>query len=247
MKLKPFHPLSQGLIASFLFNEGGGNNVYDATGRGNNGTGTNIAWGRDGLDLPGSNEHITIPNFIAQDDDWTFFISFTQDTRNPSGQSSNSHLLSMQGTGGEDILYIFDKPGTPTYKLATYITGTGRHDSNTVIDIGTSYTVGLTQEGTSFHFYLNGADDGSFVGTAQSESGNIILFDRLSAAGDGCFDGTTGVVHFFDRPLTAEEMMWLDYDPYGMFEPDHIIRGYYESTGTTIPIIIHHLQQQGIL
>jgi hypothetical protein len=43
---------------SLLLNENGGSIVYDATGNQNHGTGTNIVWGEDGLDLPGSNEHI---------------------------------------------------------------------------------------------------------------------------------------------------------------------------------------------
>jgi len=51
MKLKPFHPLAQGLELTFMLNEGAGSIVYDATGHQHHGTGTNLAWGRDGLDI----------------------------------------------------------------------------------------------------------------------------------------------------------------------------------------------------
>jgi hypothetical protein len=229
---------------SLLLNEGGGSILYDATGNQNHGTGTNIAWGRDGLDLPGVNEHISIPNFIGQDDDWTIFLSFIQDVRNPSSQLSNSVFASMQdGTGsGKSIFYIDDK-GTPTNKLTSYISG-GADTANTVIDVGESYTAGLTQDGTSFHFYLNGKDDGSFTKTAVAANGNIILFDKKTAIGDGCFDGTAGVLHWYSRPLSAAAMAWLDYDPCGMFEPDHTPdHTPTPSPETAIPVFMHHYNQ----
>jgi hypothetical protein len=229
MKLKPFHPLSQGLEMSLLLNEAGGNILYDATGNQNHGIGTNIAWGADGLDLAGDNENITVPNFIDQDADWTVFTSFVQDVRNPNAQAADTMLFGMKtGTGsvGRAILFINDKV-TPTYKLRTYIDGVNR-TANTVINVGEAYTAGLTQEGTSFHFYLNGKDDGSFVATANAANGDIILFDHRNNPGIGCLDGQVKVVHWYSRPLSAAEMMWLDYDSFGMFEPDHIVRGYHK-------------------
>lgn len=243
MKLKPFHPLSQGLLQTLAFNEGGGNIVYDATGHQHHGTGTNIAWGGDGLDLPGVNEHISIPNFIAQDDDWTVFMSFTQDTRNPSAQSDNSKLVAMQdGTAGNgrSILYINDK-AAGNFKLGSFI-DSSLNSADTVIDVGKAYTAGLTQEGTSFHFYLNGVDDGSFVGTAAAGNGDIILFDHKTVGGNGCFDGTAKVFHWYNRPLSAQEMMWLDYDAFSMFEPDHT-PAIIPTAGVIIPIVMNYYNQ----
>ena len=235
MRLKPYHPLSQGLEMSLLLNENGGSILYDATGNQNHGTGTNIAWGRDGLDLPGANEHISIPNFIGQDDDWTIFVSFIQDVRKPSSQSNASHFMSMNngsGVNGRSILFIDDQYGTPPpYKLGSNITG-GWYIANTEIDVGKSYTAGLTQDGNSFHFYLNGKDDGSFNVAAESANGNIILFDHKEALGNGCFDGTAGVFHWYNRPLSAAEMAWLDMDQLGMFEPDFSPAAITEEAGT---------------
>ena len=228
MKLKPNHPLSQGLKMSYLLSEGGGNIVYDATGNQNNGVISNVLWGRDGWDIPGSNEHVTIPNFIGQDDDWTIFVSFIQDTRNPDSQANNSTFVSMaNGTGstGRSIFYIHDISAGGTFKLATYVSG-GNNTGDTVININEAYTAAFTQSGTSFHFYLNGKDDGSFVATANPADGDIILFDNKVPNGGGCLDGTVGVIHWYDRPLTAEENAWLDRDPYGMFEPDFIPTNY---------------------
>jgi len=224
MKLKQNHPLAQGLKMSYLLNEGGGNIVYDATGNQNHGVISDVLWGRDGWDVAGSDEHVTIPNFIGQDDDWTIFVRFTQDTRNPNTQTNNSTFVAMAIGGeagpGRSIFYIYDKSGG-TFKLATYIDG-ANHASDTTININEQYTVALTQSGTSFHFYLNGVDDGSFVATANAANGDIILFDDKVPIGNGCFDGTVGVLHWYDRALTAEENKWLDYDPYGMFEPEFI-------------------------
>ena len=232
MKLKQNHPLSAPLVLSLLLNESGGNILYDATGNQNNGIGTNIAWGRGGLDLAGDNENITVPNFIGQDADWTIFMLFTQDVRNPNAQAADTMLASMKtGTGsvGRAILFIDDR-GTPTYKLRSFIDGVN-HPANTVIDVGKEYTCGLTQEGTSFHFYLNGVDDGNFTATADTANGDIILFDHRNNPGTGCLDGTVGVIHWFDRALTAEEMKWLDWDSLGMFEPDPIARPFYVPSG----------------
>jgi len=144
MKLKPFHPLAHGLEMTLMLNEGGGSIVYDATGHQHHGTGS-------------------IPNFIGQDDDWTIFTSFTQDVRNPGTQSWSTALASMQnGTGTGRLLLAIDDKITPSYKLTSKVDGIG-HNATTTIEVGTSYTAGLTQEGTSFHFYLNGKDDGNFV------------------------------------------------------------------------------------
>lgn len=243
MRLKPYHPLSQGLLMSFILNENGGNMVYDASGNQNHGTGTNIAWGRDGLDLPGVNEHITIPNFIGQDDDWTIFLSFIQDTRNPTSQTADSILASMAaGTGtSRSIFYIDDGPGTPTNKLRSYVDG-APHTANTVIETGTSYTAGLTQNGTAFYFYLDGKPDGNFTAAASAANGDIILFDHAVATAQGCFDGTVGVFHWYDRPLTAPAMMWLDRDPWGMFEPDHT-PSIIPAAGVIIPIVMNYYNQ----
>jgi hypothetical protein len=234
MKLKPYHPLSQGLVMSLLFNENGGSIVHDATGNQNHGTGTNIVWGEDGLDLPGSNEHIIVPNFIDQEADWTIvpnfidqeadwtiFTSFVHKVRNPTAQVEDSVMVSMKdGTGtGESLLYIDDEGATPSYKLRSHIEG-AVNEATTVIDLNTEYTAGLTQSGTAFNFYLNGQNDGSFNITPHAANGDIVLFDRNSAVGDGCFAGSAKVFHWYDRPLSAAEMMWLDYDAFSMFEPD---------------------------
>ena len=243
MKLKPHHPLSQGLIMSLLMNENGGSIVYDATGNQNHGTGTNLVWGSDGLDLPGSNEHIIVPNFIDQDADWTIFTSFVHKVRNPTTQAEDSVMVSMKnGTGaGESLFYIDDEGATPSYKLRCHIAGAVR-EANTVIDLNTEYTAGLTQSGTAFYFYLNGKADGSFVVTAKAANGDIVLFDRNSAIGDGCFAGSAKVVHWYDRPLSAEAMVWLDYDPWGMFEPDHT-PSIIPAAGVIIPIVMNYYKQ----
>jgi hypothetical protein len=246
MKLKPYHPLSQGLEMTLLLNEQGGSILYDATGNQNHGTGTNIAWGRDGLNLAGDNENITIPNFIDQDADWTIFSNFVQDVRNPNAQAADSMLFSMKtGTGsvGRALLFINDK-ATPTYKLRSYVDG-ANHTADTAIEVGKEYSCGLTQEGTSFHFYLNGIDDGSFVTTADTANGDIILFDHRNNPGTGCLDGGVKVVHWYSRPLSAAAMAWLDMDPWGMFEPDFTPARieYAAAGGLSIPVAMNYYNQ----
>jgi len=157
---------------------------------------------------------------LRGDADWTIFASFVHKVRNPNTQSEDSVLVSMKnGTGtGESLLYIDDE-STPTYKLRSHIEG-AVNEADTVIDLNTDYTAGLAQSGTAFNFYLNGVNDGSFNATANAANGDIVLFDRNSAIGDGCFAGSAKVFHWYSRPLSAAEMRWLDYDSLGMFEPD---------------------------
>ena len=182
---------NSGFAAVYLFAEDAGSYTNDSSGNNNNGTGTNLAWGRLGLDLPGSNEHVSITNFIEQDDDWTIITRFIQDTRNPYSQTSPSTLVSMNtiaaGTG-RAILFIKDTP-TATYLPATYISGT-LDSADTAIATETTYNFAMSQEGTSFKYYLNGSTDGTATLTADPANGNIILFDQKAATGDGCFDGT---------------------------------------------------------
>lgn len=221
MKPIQYHPLASNLECSFIFSRGGGNICYDATGNMNDGEGTNLVWGRDGLDLSGENEHIIIPNFIRQDDDeWTIFMTFIQDIRNPGGQSDASHLVAQQnGTGtGRSWLRIEDQYSS-TNRLNSFIGGSG-HDANTVVSLGIPHSAALTKIGTAFNFYLDGKNDGSFIAIAEPADGDIILFDHKNAAGNGCFDGTLGVYHAFSRRLHDNEINWLDADPIGMYELD---------------------------
>ncbi|MCK5018823.1 MAG: DUF2341 domain-containing protein [Candidatus Peribacteraceae bacterium] len=183
--------------ATYLFAEDSGIYTNDSSGNNNNGTGTNLAWGRLGLDLYGSNEHVSIPNFIGQNADWTILSRFTQDTRNPNSQSVNTILVSMQsGTGtGRSMLFIDDKVLT-SYKFGSYIDGSNNY-GNSVISTGTTYGAALSQSGTAFNYYLDGVSDGSFTATANSADGNIILFDHKNAVGDGCFDGTVDYLMWY--------------------------------------------------
>ena len=245
MKLKTNHPLAKGLVCSYLMNEGGGNKVFDASGNQNHGTFTNsIPWARGGIEPPGDNEHITIPKFIDQDGDWTVFFSFIQDVRQPNAQIKQSHFMSMVDGGsgtGRSILLINDV-GADTFKMACYIDGT-ENESDTVIDVGVPYTCGLTQGGTDFKFFLNGIPDGSFIATATACKEDILIFDRKDGLGTACFDGLCSVFHWYDRQLTEEEMMWLDQDPFGMFESELLPVPLFYDAGIIIPVFIHHQNQ----
>ena len=244
MKLKKNHPLASGLICSYLFNECGGNIVYDATGNRNHGTLSNVLWGKDGIETPGINEHITIPQFIAQNTDWTIFLKFTQDVRNPTTQTAQTHFMAMKdgssGTG-RSILLIEDKSGG-TFKMSSYIDGT-KNEADTVIVINKEYTCGLTQSGTNFKFFLDGKPDGTFIATATTCTEDIVLFDRKTFAGDGCLDGSCKVFHMYDRPLSEDEMKWLDYDPFCMFEADFKPYIFYADASISIPVFMNYYNQ----
>ena len=185
-------------------NEDTGQNLIDSSGNDNNGSGTNLAWGRLGLDLSGSNEHVNISNFIGQSDDWTILTRFIQDTRNLDSQTSNSVLVSMaNGIGtGRSILYIDDTVST-TYKLSSFIDGSS-NTADTMINTGLTYSIAFSQEGRYFNYYLNGSTDGSISTTADSADGNIILFDNKNAAGDGCFDGTFDYLFWYRRSMAHD-------------------------------------------
>lgn len=246
MRLKPYHPLSQGMILAYMLNENGGNIVYDATGKVNTGTVVGAEWVPDGMDFIAANtDYVDVLDSVAGGHDFTGLsdnitvvaginpdiVTGTDTYWRPSNCIIE---LRTQQTTGAHVPFSF---GIDDSKLLlgvtdNYITTDERKVGSATLGIDTDYTIGFTIEGDDWNLYLNGISDnnGAFSqATGDRSVGSTICNMQIGvrstdvgAKSSSQFDGTIKYIYIYDRTLSADEMMWLDHNPYGMFEADFI-------------------------
>lgn len=253
MKLKNNHP--PGLELAYLFNEGGGNKAFDAAKNNKgviNGGGWVWAVGVDGLGLvSASSQYVSVSQKIDTTGGISVIFGNYVSTPNAwatafggNGTDPTLDRLLAHAPHNDNILY-WDYGDTTSPDPRP-----GRVSTDYTAHLGKLTNVALVSEGKGGSFkaiYLNGELANS-VASSDGPDGDVYIdIGRFRSAADYYHNGILTYFYIFNRVLSADEIMWLDYDPYGMFDKDYMVRGYYESVGATIPIIIHHLQQQGIL
>lgn len=235
------HPLSKGLVACYLMNEGSGNKIYDLSG--NNNTGTLIngpVWepGRTGqaLKFDGVDDYINVP-----DNDSFSFTNGTNDL--PFSVSLWERRTSSQGTGffGK---YLDDAPFNGEWSCSvlaanTYYFQLIDDNPQVRIKITSSLTGALNQwnhvvftydgsgDEPGLDVYVNGVKDTSptrneendYVKmTNYSAPLNIGAILRESGLYSSYFNGKLDDVRIYNRALSAREVAQLYQSPYAMFE-----------------------------
>ncbi len=229
-KLNPAHPISRGLVACWLMNEGTGDNVFDFSGNSNNGTLHGPpAWsaGKTGNSLEfvnGNSEYVDFGDSRFQLDKTNKLSIVAIAFRNSAGPTYSTVI--HRGN------YVFPFSMT-LYTAGSYVRGafavrtTG---GNTNLFASTAESVLLGQYG---HFA------GTYDGSVQKIYQNGVLENQTSKSGDLNFDTTShptyigasegwesdnldgGVCHVFlwNRALSESEIKSLYREPYAMFEP----------------------------
>ena len=223
--LNPYHPLARGLVGCWLFNECGGNIVYDLSGYGNHGTlggGTAAScpiWTASkfgsGLEFDGSNDYVE----VAHSASLNITDAITIEVRvKLNGYSSDSWgYITCKYTYSTYSLMVggTTSPGLVRFHIGTdYLESASPYDT---LSIDTWYHLVATYNGSSMKLYINGDwnNERDRTGTIPTSTGNLYIGDRCDH--DRHFNGIIAKFFLYNRAFSAEEVWQLYTDPFCMF------------------------------
>lgn len=244
MKLKNNAP--PGLELAYLLNENGGTKIYDSA-KNNNAVMTNGPtwdWSSSihGLKFADtSSQYITCSDKLDTSGGITIVLGCLVSTVGTSpaafggyGTDTNADRCQAHIPWTDNVLY-WDYGDQ---------TGTGRVSTSYAAYLGKLTNIALVSEGIGGSFkgiYFNGELANS-IASSDGPSGNVTIdIGRFIA---NYHNGIITYFYVFNRRLSAREIMWLDYDSFGMFEPDHTAHyGVAEAAGISIPILMQQMNQ----
>lgn len=212
------HPLSRGLLAHYIFNEGGGKQAKDIAGN-YVGTLTNFnasassgfTFGKfgksitfDGIDdyiISGVNKTIAGNNFSL-----SFWIK-------PTGAQATVGVLQMADVISSTLPFILLQRTTST-TVRWYLNAAYNITQNISDDI--LYHIVLTYDGTTWLAYKNGVLDGTYVGVIGIANG-INLW--LGNGYNGYYKGLMEDVRFYTRTISVQDVRNLYVNPFADVRP----------------------------
>ena len=208
------HPLAQGLVASYLFNEGCGDLVHDSAGM-NDGKMTNMApmsstsgWNGQGLAFDGTDDYV-VENRIGA---INVGVNYSLFALIKSTDSTGEKLIVTNGvTAGRNIISL-----NANTVCAGYYDGVVHKISGELIP-NTRTSILYTKSGSTINLYINGvSQSGTVQGRFDSGSGF-----RIGAANQTgyYFIGDVYVVGLYSTALSINDAIRLYADPYCMY-PD---------------------------
>jgi hypothetical protein len=194
------HPLAQGLVARWLFNEQGGTRLNDISGRGKHGTLTNgPVWNNQALLFDGANDYVSLPSVAPGS---VFTISAWVYSSPPSPLTDTYSVLCTQDT--TQGLFYHDISKKLTYYQS------GDHFNNTDITDNVWTHVMVTYNAGNGKFYRNGLPDGTFTVSAASPTFTHMGDNPSSET----FKGSIDDVRIYSRELSSKEAYELFVSPY---------------------------------
>jgi len=237
--LNPHHPLAQGLVGCWLFNEGGGNIVYDLSGHGNHGTlgggtaGYCPSWvaGKFGsaLDFDGDNDYVEIshdPSIDFGDGSFTILLW----VKGSSNDMDYEDRLFCKGTtsggcgGGKRYEVSFTAPSSSwiVFTIDDNVTKSYIQRSNSpYLDNNWHQAVFLRDaENNKLKMFRDGKQDGAAVTDDTGDISNPcnLYFARRDPSESSPFlKISLDSVLMYNRALSEEEIWQLYTDPFCMF------------------------------
>ncbi len=221
------HPLNKGLVGYWLFNEGMGDKANDLSMNGNVGTLSGMAfpsttssgWNPGhkgvGLNFDGVNDCVDAGNrkSLQIDGDVTLSVHLKH--------SIGEGYLIGKGIGNDNTQMWYLRINFDN--RIEFIGGNSSENGmgfdvltiDTISNNTWNYLVG-TISGNTANIYINGKISKSeLVTSRQSNAGNVLIGKRVD---DWIrFTGALDKVCIYNRALSAQEIMELYIDPYGMF------------------------------
>ena len=213
--LNPYHPLARGLVGCWLFNEGGGNIVYDLSGHINHGTlGGGTAsycpdWitGKFGsaLSFDGSNDYVSISSLnLGIRNTLAIWVKYTS--------SDTSHTLPL-GSGELTRYYFYRYPSAMYFKL----NGSPSNYSY-VAPLDKWLFLVWVRNNMDADLYVDGKFHSTVTNTDWDGIDTLITeFGRAHGDSSLSFQGTLSCIMFWNLLLNAEEIWQLYTDPFCMF------------------------------
>ena len=230
--INPNHPISQGLVNCWLFNEQTGNRIYDSN-KDNHGNLLNgPIWNSQNngcLQFDGSNDSIDFgDNFDIGLSNFTFCISFRASSLSGLLHGLFSKAIAADATQ-RYALFIYNTGGN--YKITTFISNGGVSDVQTasVLNAVTNvwyHVVVVYDRSDKVSLYINGnLDSSAIISQFQSVNFQSNYNFRLASYGDASnnasyfFHGLISNFQIYNRALSAEEVRSLYENPYQFINP----------------------------
>jgi hypothetical protein len=238
-QINPLHPLSNGLVGCWLFNEGAGSLANDISGYKNHGRLTNMSqnaqdsgWGGSkfggGLGLDGVDDYIDCGSTgNVNSDNFTLCARIYINSFYTSG-TGDTPIIFYKGEYNVNGYYMqLDYSANPNdggFKIhtnqldATQVT----YSDTGILTPGHWVDLVAVKTGTHIVLFKDGFDvtntHGIHINPAES-SDNFQISKYADSTIAYFLDGSIDNVRIYNRALSAEEIAWLYREPYTMFEP----------------------------
>lgn len=221
------HPLSQGLVGAWLFNEGGGIAVVDVTNiyRNYDGTIHNPAsnmWVGPWLKFPGSGTTILTLGNWPQYRIATFVAGITF-----ISNSSYQQIINSDQTSGSARVFQYRITDTGSINFLAFSSGLQQVTGSTTLQSGSYYNLCGKVDGSNISIFINGKSDVTpgacglldtaalsvtHIGAFQQNVGDYVNISYIS-------NSYFSYVYIYNRPLSDGEILLLHANPYQMFLP----------------------------
>lgn len=230
-RVNPEHAQASGLVAAYLFNEGGGVTVNNATGQPALTATAGTPWttGKQGaaINLNGSSQSLTAPYYAALGQ-----TRFTIEARvKLNTLSANQMIFNVIAPAGESLyLWWNNNTGFVTANswVAGFADGGGTFHDNVWTPGGTmdtlEHTLTYTYDGANVKLYFDGLLVLTSAQTATPRSGTgtgtLYVGQRSTSLAGGFWfvNGTIGHVRMWDHAKTAAEVAELVASPFGLYD-----------------------------
>lgn len=245
MKLDKKNPLSKGLVGCWLMNEAGGNKIFDMSGKGHHlALANGASWIPKGILFDGDDDNCN-GNMITGME-MTIVQGVRAHTEGEGGQGR-----SIVFPAGSGWAALFHKSSSNAWNLiASFSDGTNENVSESVANVITQnkqHSIATVHDNaTAPKIYVDGIEvnyQSQVFDAALSNESVTCIIGADNSTGSYAWDGEIYYTYIYDRGLSTQEIMWLDYDPYGMFEPEFTQSIITEAAAGTIPILLHLYNQ----
>lgn len=217
------HPLMKDCVELLLFNEQGGNKVYDLSGKNNHGTLYGMAspptaisgWAGQGLSFDGVDDYVD----AGAGSSLNITDAITIDARIKLASVSGTHRIvrkyayvSDTSNEGYQLKQVDNKIAMSIYNNTSTVTSEVSTVSSLSVDIW--YHITGTWNGSIIKIYLNGLLDNSLAHTTGLKTTAQNLFISYSSS---TLNGLINDVRIYNRRLSADEIRELYIEPYCMF------------------------------
>ena len=246
--LNPGHPLSEGLVGCWLFNEGAGGLVQDLSPNRNHGLLTNMAPASDwvvgprgpALDFDGSNDYVSIPNRL---DIPALPFSIYARIKRVSTSGYRAIVSKADSWATNDMRFeLYLDTSTQTINFGDAAGGVEFSYSpplNTWVDIAIVAKTG----GTSL--YVNGTLNESLGGFSLGTDTTAGVYIGSFNGNQEYWQGQIDFIAISFKPYSGSEIYQLYAEPFCMIKAPGPARYFSLPAvgGLSIPIAVHHYKQ----
>lgn len=256
VQINQAHPLSEGLVGCWMFNEGAGSIAHDMNEHGLHGTLTNMAsnvqgsrWGWSkfggGMHFDGTDDYVTVADNSVLDLPSAGSVAVRFNCRSQGGAETvlnkgnyttskfNQYFMGWKW-GAATNMEIVVGDGASAQSVATIAS----------LSVNTEYQVVGTWDGINVTIYVNGKYSNSAAQTVTPyNDGRALLFGSFDTS-NYRFDGIIDEVRIYDRALSLEEVKTIYHDPFCNLLQTPLRRYYIPAVGgVSIPVLMDYYKQ----